>query len=410
MSEQRVLTSESVGRGHPDKVCDSISDALLDEIIKHDPKARVALETIVKAGLRNDPIFSPLKKFYGDWSKEVEKYGLVIPFGEVTTNYKFDIGKVVQNTVRKIGYVYDEGFNDKCLVAPAISPQSPDIAMGVNSSENKEQGAGDQGMMWGLASNETKEYMNLGAVLAHRLVKRLEEVRESGLLPYLRPDTKSQVAVNYEGNLPVNLMNVVVAASHDSDVDMERLRDEVLEEVIKPVCYEWLTSETKYYINATGRFEVYGPVGDSGLTGRKIIVDTYCGDGRHGGGCSSGKDPSKVDRSGVYLARYIAKNIVAAKLASKCELQLAYCIGVAEPMSVQVNTFGTGKVSDSQLVKAVREVMPLKPAAIIKAFNLTKPEGWCYYDTAAYGHLGNDKYPWEKTDRVEDLCDVIYKE
>lgn len=410
MTYTKVLTSESVGRGHPDKVCDSISDALLDEIIKHDPNARIALETIVKAGVRDNKNFSPLKKFFGHWSKDIERYGLVIPFGEVTTNYEFDVERVVHNTVRKIGYVHDEGFNDMCLVVPDIGRQSPDIAMGVDSSAEKEQGAGDQGLMWGYATKETKELMPLGLVLAHKLVQRLEEVRESRKLPYLRPDTKSQVAVLYDSNGNPSLKNVVVAASHDSEIEMEQLRKDVLEEIVKPVCERWLTPDTTYHINATGRFEVHGPVGDSGLTGRKIIVDTYGGVGRHGGGAFSGKDPSKVDRSAAYLARYVAKNIVAANLADVCELQLSYCIGIAEPTSVLVNTFGTGKFSDERLAEAVRAVMPLKPAEIIKAFSLKIPQGWTYFDTAAYGHLGNEKYPWEKTDRVEDLCYVLGKE
>lgn len=409
MTDTKVLTSESVGRGHPDKVCDSISDAVLDEILRNDPKGRVALETGVKAGVKaNNTFGSGLYDHHDGF--EAERNGLVVLLGEVTTSYDFNPEKLVRETVKKIGYVHDEGFNDKCVVFSVIGRQSPDIAQGVDSSETKEQGAGDQGLMWGYATNETKELMPLGLVLAHKLVKRLEEVRESGLLSYLRPDTKSQVAVAYEGNKPVSLRNVVVAASHDKLVDMERLRNEVLEEVINPVCREWLTPETKYHINATGRFEVHGPVGDSGVTGRKIIVDTYGGVGRHGGGAFGGKDPSKVDRSAAYLARYVAKNIVAAGLADLCELQLSYCIGVAEPTSVQVNTFGTWKVSDSQLVKAVREVMPLKPAEIIKTFKLTTPEGWCYYDTAAYGHFGNNKYPWEKTDRVKDLLDAASKE
>lgn len=404
MSELKVLTSESVGRGHPDKVCDSISDAVLDEILKHDPKGRVALETAVKGGFGDSTNYLEL-----DVVNRAYKHGVVSLFGEVTTTHKVYLEKVVRDTVRKIGYVYDEGFNDRCLVLQFVSRQSPDIAQGVNSSAEKEQGAGDQGLMWGYATNETPELMPLGLVLAHGLVKRLEEVRESGLLPYLRPDTKSQVAVEYGGNEPVGLRNVVVAASHDSKVSMELLREDVMEQVVRPVCKEYLSKETTYHINGTGRFEVHGPVGDSGVTGRKIIVDTYGGVGRHGGGAFSGKDSSKVDRSAAYLARYVAKNIVAAGLADVCELQLSYCIGVAEPTSVQVNTFETGKFSDAMLVEAVRAVMPLKPADIIKTFGLTKPEGWSYYDTAAYGHFGNSRYPWEKTDKVEDLYDVVYR-
>lgn len=400
MSEQRILTSESVGRGHPDKVCDSISDAVLDEVILNDPRGRVALETAVKGGFPNKKL--QLTEL-NSW--KASKYGVVTLLGEITTNYtNLYIQGVVEKAIKKIGYVHEEeGFNFRCLVLPFVSRQSPDIAMGVDSSEAKEQGAGDQGLMWGYATNETQEFMPLGLVLAHKLVKRLEETRESGKLSYLRPDTKSQVAVLYDSNGTMSLKNVVVAASHDSKVEMEQLRRDVLEEIIKPVCENWLTPDTTYHINATGRFEVHGPVGDSGVTGRKIIVDTYGGVGRHGGGAFSGKDPSKVDRSAAYLARYISKNIVAAGLADVCELQLSYCIGVAEPTSVQINTYGTGRVPDTELVEAVREVMPLKPAEIIKAFKLTKPEGWCYYDTAAYGHFGNDKYPWEKTDRVEDL-------
>ena len=404
MSELKVLTSESVGRGHPDKVCDSISDAVLDEVLRHDPKGRVALETAVKGGFTlND---EDEKKFALAVPLVAYVNGVVSLLGELTTSHNVNLEDVVKKTVKRIGYVHHEGFNDRCLVLSFVGKQSPDIAQGVNSSSQKEQGAGDQGLMWGYATNETTEFMPLGLVLAHKLVKKLEEIRESGLLPYLRPDTKSQVAVVYEGNRPVRLENVVVAASHNRQVSMELLRENVMEQVIKPICGEWLTKETTYHINGTGRFEVHGPVGDSGVTGRKIIVDTYGGVGRHGGGAFSGKDPSKVDRSAAYLARYVAKNVVAAGLADVCELQLSYCIGVAEPTSVQVNTFGTGKVSDSKLVMAVREVMPLKPAEIVKKFSLTKPEGWCYYDTAAYGHFGNDRYPWEKTDRLEDLYDV----
>lgn len=406
MSELKILTSESVGRGHPDKVCDSISDAVLDAVLYHDPKARVALETAVKAGVKQNLKFAPLYQMLGSIQQyRIEKNGFVGLFGELTTSAKnLDLTQIVHYAVKRIGYVHDEGFNNECLVLPMVGMQSPDIAMGVDSSEEKEQGAGDQGLMWGYANSETKQLMPLGLVLAHGLVQRLEQARESGLLPYLRPDTKSQVAVVYNHlNQPVGLKNVVIAASHDSKVDMDQLKNDVLEYIIKPVCGDWLNKDTAYHINATGRFEVHGPVGDSGVTGRKIIVDTYGGVGRHGGGAFSGKDPSKVDRSAAYLARYVAKNIVAAGLAKECEVQLSYCIGVAEPTSVQVNTFKTGIVDDSKLVRAVREVMPLKPAQIISGFRLTKPEGWSYFDTAAYGHFGDSRYPWEQTNGTRDL-------
>ncbi len=384
MTDAFLFTSESVSEGHPDKIADQISDAILDAIIAEDPKARVACETMIKTGM-------------------------IIVAGEITTKTWVDIEEIARNTVVEIGYDNsDKGFDGaSCAVLNALGKQSPDIAQGVDRESEEKQGAGDQGMMFGYATNETDVLMPAPITFSHRLVRRQAEVRKNGTLPWLRPDAKSQVTFAYEGGKPVAIDAVVLSSQHDSDVSMSDLREGVMEEIIKPIIPDaWVSAKTKYHINPTGRFEIGGPMGDCGLTGRKIIVDTYGGSARHGGGAFSGKDPSKVDRSAAYASRYVAKNIVAAGLADRCEIQVSYAIGVAEPTSISVHTFGTGKVSDTELTVLIREHFDLTPYGIVTMLNLLRP---IYRQTAAYGHFGREDIDlsWERTDKADALKGAV---
>ena len=378
----QLFTSESVSEGHPDKIADQISDAVLDAILDQDPRARVACETYVKTGM-------------------------VLVGGEITTSAWVDIEELTRQTVKDIGYTHsDMGFDaDSCAILNAIGKQSPDINQGVDRAAPEEQGAGDQGLMFGYASNETDVLMPAPITYAHRLVQKQAEVRKSGKLDFLRPDAKSQVTFVYENNQPVGVDAVVLSTQHCDSVSTEQVREAVMEEIIKPVLPEqWLTNRTRFHINPTGRFVIGGPMGDCGLTGRKIIVDTYGGMARHGGGAFSGKDPSKVDRSAAYAGRYVAKNIVAAGLADRCEIQISYAIGVAEPTSISIETFGTGKVDEQTLVALVREHFDLRPYGLIKMLDLERP---IFRQTAAYGHFGRDAFPWENTDKAESLKAVL---
>ncbi len=385
MSDSYLFTSESVSEGHPDKVADQISDAILDALIAQDPMARVACETLVKNGL-------------------------VVLAGEITTRGYVDLEAVARSTIRSIGYRAEMGFDgDSCGLVSAIGRQSPDIAQGVDEGKglDLEQGAGDQGLMFGFATNETDVLMPMPITLAHRLVKRQAEVRKAGRLPWLRPDAKSQVTVRYVDGKPTGIDAVVLSTQHAPDIAYPKLKEAVIEEIVKPVLpAAWLDKQTKYFINPTGSFIIGGPVGDCGLTGRKIIVDTYGGMARHGGGAFSGKDPSKVDRSAAYAGRYVAKNIVAAGLADRCEIQIAYAIGIAKPVSVHVDTFGTGRIADTRIEELVREHFDLRPKAIIQSLDLLRP---IYTATAAYGHFGRTEanFTWERTDKADVLSEAV---
>jgi len=380
MSHSYFFTSESVSEGHPDKISDQISDAILDAIIEQDQSARVACETMVKTGM-------------------------AIVAGEITTDAIIDVENIVRKTIIDIGYTDSEmGFDGgSCAVMNALGKQSPDIAQGVDRTNPEDQGAGDQGLMFGYATNETDVLMPAPISLAHNLVKKQAEVRKAGILPWLRPDAKSQVTFIYENDKPVGIDAVVLSSQHHADVKMNDLIDGIMEEIIKPtIPSHWINENTKYHINPTGRFEVGGPMGDCGLTGRKIIVDTYGGSARHGGGAFSGKDPSKVDRSAAYACRYVAKNIVAAKIAERCEIQVSYAIGVAEPTSISINTFGTSNISEEKLINLINDKFDLRPFGILKMLDLLRP---IYKATAAYGHFGREDIDlsWEKTDKAEEL-------
>ena len=379
MSNNYIFTSESVSEGHPDKMADQISDAVLDALLEQDPRSRVACETMVKTGM-------------------------VILAGEITTNAWIDTEELVRKVVKEIGYDAAAGFDwEHCAVLNAIGKQSSDIAMGVDDSDDHEQGAGDQGLMFGYATNEIEEALMPAPIhFSHRLVQRQAEVRKHGVLSWLRPDAKSQVTFRYENHKPVAVDAVVLSTQHSPEVSQKDIREAVMEVIIEPVLKDWLHKDTQYHINPTGNFVIGGPVGDCGLTGRKIIVDTYGGMARHGGGAFSGKDPSKVDRSAAYMCRYVAKNIVAAGIAERCEIQVSYAIGVAEPTSITIETFGTSKIDDSKLEQIVREHFDLRPKGLIAQLDLLRP---IYRQTAAYGHFGRteDTFSWEKTDKAEAL-------
>jgi S-adenosylmethionine synthetase len=383
MSRQ-LFTSESVSMGHPDKVADQVSDAILDALLSQDPMSRVACETLVTTGL-------------------------CVVAGEITTNARIDYAQVARATIKRIGYTDDAfGINgDTCAVMVCLDRQSPDISQGVTEGQglHKEQGAGDQGLMFGFACSETPQFMPFPIYYAHRLMEKQAELREKKVLPWLRPDAKSQVTVEYDGNKPVRVHTVLISTQHDPDVPYETIQREVIEKIIKGVIpAQYLDAKTIYHINPTGRFVIGGPHGDCGLTGRKIIVDTYGGMGRHGGGAFSGKDPTKVDRSAAYAARWVAKNVVAAGLAERCEIQVSYAIGIAKPLSIRVDTFGTGKVADPDLTAAVESVFDLRPAAIIQQFDLRRP---IYERTAYHGHFGREGFPWERTDKVAALQEAV---
>jgi S-adenosylmethionine synthetase len=384
MSNNYVYTSESVSEGHPDKIADLISDVILDAILAKDHKARVACETMVKTGF-------------------------VLVGGEITTTANIDFEALVRQTIKDIGYIHsDMGFDaDSCGVLTAIGRQSPDIALGIDHKSANDQGAGDQGMMFGYACTETKELMPAPIAYAHKLVKRQSELRKNGLLPWLRPDAKSQITLRYIDDKPVGVDSIVFSTQHDPDIKHNAIVEAVMENIIRPVIPEqWLTATTKFHINPTGRFVIGGPMGDCGLTGRKIIVDSYGGMGHHGGGSFSGKDPSKVDRSASYACRYVAKNVVAAGLADRCEVQVSYAIGIAEPTSIFVDTFGTGKVPDEQIEQAIKQVFDLRPYPIITNLDLLRP---IYAKTAAYGHFGREEpeFTWERTDKTAKLLKAV---
>lgn len=386
MQNEYLFTSESVSEGHPDKIADQISDAVLDAMIEQDPHSRVACETFVKTGM-------------------------VLVGGEVTTKAWVDVEQITRNVVRDIGYNSSEmGFDyESCAVMSAIGKQSPDIAQGVDRENKENQGAGDQGLMFGYATNETSGLMPAPIFYAHQLMRQQAKLRKENVLPWLRPDAKSQITFHYVNGKPVGIRTVVLSTQHHPDISHDKLTDSVIEEIIKPTLpAEWLTKDTQFLVNPTGRFVIGGPLGDCGLTGRKIIVDTYGGMARHGGGCFSGKDPSKVDRSAAYACRYVAKNLVAAGIAERCEIQISYAIGIAEPTSIHVDTFGTGKLKDKEIINLIREHFDLRPYGIIKMLDLLKP---IYRQTASYGHFGREDIdlPWEKTDKVETLRQAVKK-
>lgn len=380
MVRRYIFTSESVTEGHPDKICDQVSDSILDEFLASDSESRVAVESLTSTGI-------------------------VFVAGEVTSTRRVDIQKVVRTVIREIGYDRPEyGFDsESCSVIESIHEQSPDISLGVTPNKQREQGAGDQGLMFGYATNETAELMPLPIIMAHKLSMKLSALRKQKKLGWIRPDGKSQVSVVYEGTKPVRIDTVVISTQHAPDISLSQLREEIVSKVIKEICSDWITPNSKFLVNPTGRFVIGGPMADTGLTGRKVIADTYGGAGRHGGGAFSGKDPSKVDRSASYMARYIAKNIVAAGLADKCEVQLAYAIGLPDPVSVMVNTFGTSRIDDELIEGRVRDSFEMKPADIIRILNLKRP---IYKKTAAYGHFGRNEpeFTWERIDKLTDLA------